>query len=127
MGDRTTRMRCRMSALPATVTLTNSTTQLGDVALVQWEAGLATGMLPEGANGRRPTMNYFNVSSSESSVFLMEPESDEGRKWLKQLRDMPSSRLKKIMRIREEIQKGTYETKDKWRVALDRLIRDLKS
>ncbi|HZV02638.1 MAG TPA: hypothetical protein VFF73_38380 [Planctomycetota bacterium] len=116
-----------MSALPATVTLTNSTTQLGDVALVQWEAGLATGMLPEGANGRRPTMNYFNVSSSESSVFLMEPESDEGRKWLKQLRDMPSSRLKKIMRIREEIQKGTYETKDKWRVALDRLIRDLKS
>jgi len=129
-----------MSALPATVTLTRSMMQLGDVALVQWEAGLEAGMLPEGANGRRPTMNYFNVSSSErpgwaggdgipstqGSLFLMEPESDEGRKWLKQLRDMPSSRLKKIMRIREEIQKGTYETKDKWRVALDRLIRDLR-
>ncbi len=65
-------------------------------------------------------------SFAESDVFLMEPESDEARKWLKQLREMPDVRLKKIMKIRAEIQKGKYETAAKWRVALDRLLEDLR-
>ena len=63
---------------------------------------------------------------SGSGVFLMEPESDEARKWLKQLREMPDVRLKKIMKLRAEIQKGKYETAAKWRVALDRLLEDLR-
>jgi hypothetical protein len=102
----------------------SSTTLLGDVALVQWEAGLI-GLLPEGANGRRPTMNRVSNDVFESGVFLMEPESKEAKKWLKQLREMPDVRLKKIMRIRAEIAKGTYETAAKWRIALDRLLQEM--
>ena len=97
---------------------------LGDVALVQWEAG-TTGALPERANGRRPTMNRAWNQLDESGVFLMEPESPEAKKWLKQLREMPDVRLKKIMKIRAEIAKGTYETNAKWRVAIDRLLQEL--
>lgn len=63
---------------------------------------------------------------ADSGIFLMEPESEEARKWLKQLRDMPDVRLKKIMKIRAEIAKGTYETAAKWRVALDRLLEELR-
>ena len=70
-----------------------------------------------------------DMSSNESGVFCMEPEralSDEQhRKWLKQLRDMPEVRLEKIMKIREQIAKGTYETAAKWQIALDRLMHDL--
>jgi hypothetical protein len=105
-------------------TVFSETKMLGDVALVQWEAGSA-GALPEGANGRRPTMNRVSNDLYESGVFLMEPESQEAKKWLKQLREMPDVRLKKIMRIRAEIAKGTYETAAKWRIALDRLIGEL--
>ena len=70
-------------------------------------------------------MNRVSSSMYESGVFLMEPESDEARKWLKQLREMPDVRLKKIMKIRAEIAKGTYETAAKWRIALDRLLGEL--
>ena len=86
-------------------------------------------------------MNRFESSfqSSESGVFCMEPESRKsGRKntasgrasgqhgrWMQQLRDMPDVRLERIMKIRDEIKKGTYETEGKWRVALDRLLADL--
>jgi anti-sigma28 factor (negative regulator of flagellin synthesis) len=97
---------------------------LGDVALVQWESG-ATGTLPEGANGRRPTMNRVQ-NMSDSGVFLMEPESAEAKKWLRQLREMPDVRLARIMKIRAQIQKGTYETAAKWQVAIDRLIEELR-
>jgi hypothetical protein len=124
-----------MGACPVT---TERTMLLGDVALVQWEAG-TTGTLPEGAYGRRPTMKSRREpqpstaasrdpfsNSAESGLFLMEPRSDEARKWLRQLREMPDVRLKKIMKLRAEIQKGTYETAAKWRVALDRLLVDLR-
>jgi anti-sigma28 factor (negative regulator of flagellin synthesis) len=75
-------------------------------------------------------MNRFEVSSSESGVFCMEPKSvpstaGDNSKWLKQLREMPDVRLKKIMKIREEIRKGTYETASKWRRAVSRMIEDL--
>ncbi|MEZ0227900.1 MAG: flagellar biosynthesis anti-sigma factor FlgM [Planctomycetota bacterium] len=70
-------------------------------------------------------MNRVSNDVFESGVFLMEPESAEAKKWLKQLRDMPDVRLKKIMRIRAEIAKGTYETGAKWRIALDRLLQEM--
>lgn len=70
-------------------------------------------------------MNRVSNDLLESGVFLMEPESAEAKKWLKQLREMPDVRLKKIMKIRAEIAKGTYETSAKWRVAIDRLLHEL--
>lgn len=73
----------------------------------------------------RVASDMFQSDVYESGVFLMEPESAEAKKWLKQLREMPDVRLKKIMRIRAEIAKGTYETAAKWRIALDRLIGEL--
>jgi hypothetical protein len=105
-------------------TISDTTLMLGDVALAQREAG-SPGTLPEGANVRRPTMNRVSNDLYESGVFLMEPESAEAKKWLKQLREMPDVRLKKIMRIRAEISKGTYETAAKWRIALDRLLQEM--
>jgi anti-sigma28 factor (negative regulator of flagellin synthesis) len=63
---------------------------------------------------------------SDSGVFLMEPESAEAKKWLRQLREMPDVRLARIMKIRAQIQKGTYETAAKWQVAIDRLIEELR-
>lgn len=90
---------------------------------------------PEGVAERRPTMNRFESSyrSSESGVFCMEPTkksnantaSDDQARWLKQLRELPDVRLKKVMKIREQISKGTYETEAKWKVALERLMEDL--
>ena len=71
-----------------------------------------------------------NSDNSSSGVFCMEPKkkevtTDQHRRWMKQLREMPEVRLKKIMKIRAEIAKGTYETEAKWRVALERLLEDL--
>ena len=75
-------------------------------------------------------MNRFDTAfnRSESGVFCMEPKgvpSSDHAKWLKQLREMPDVRLKKIMKIREEIRKGTFETAAKWRTAVSRMIEDL--
>jgi hypothetical protein len=88
---------------------------------------------PEGVHVRRQTaMNRLDFSNSDSGVFCMERKAEttnleQHRKWLKQLRDMPEVRLKKIMKIRAEIAKGTYETEAKWRIALDRLREDLSN
>jgi hypothetical protein len=89
---------------------------------------------PEEANVRRPIMNRFVVGNTEGTQgananTCMERASlnpEQQRRWLKQLREMPDVRLKKIMKIRSEIAKGTYETEAKWRVALERLLEDLR-
>lgn len=76
-------------------------------------------------------MKRFDFDGSSSGTFCMEPvkapvNEDQHKRWLKQLREMPEVRLNKIMKIRAEIAKGTYETDAKWRVALDRLLEDLR-
>ncbi|MBI3722545.1 flagellar biosynthesis anti-sigma factor FlgM [bacterium] len=78
-------------------------------------------------------MNRFDSTrSSDSGVFCMEPQEKRGeprdaeqRRWLKLLRELPDVRSKKVMQIREQIARGTYETDAKWRVAIDRLLEDL--
>lgn len=88
-------------------------------------------------------MKRFDTSfgGEESGVFVLDrPERDDGafgtgrssredeaRGWLAKLRALPPVRLAKVMKIREQIARGTYETEAKWRVAIERLLEDLRS
>lgn len=71
----------------------------------------------------------------ESGVFVLDPRDarvdgdagkSEARAWLKRLRELPPVRLAKVLKVREEIAKGSYETEEKWRVAIDRLLEELR-
>jgi hypothetical protein len=44
----------------------------------------------------------------------------------KNLRELPENQYTRLMRIRDEIQRGTYETKAKWGIALGRVIDALR-
>jgi hypothetical protein len=75
-------------------------------------------------------MNRFD--GDESGVFVLDPrearadEIETARDWLKKLRELPEVRLAKVLKVREEIAKGTYETEEKWRIAVDRLLEELR-
>jgi hypothetical protein len=78
----------------------------------------------------------------ESGVFVLDPrearvggdagrddvnrDQTEARAWLKKLRELPPVRLAKVLKVREEIAKGTYESEEKWRIAIDRLLEELR-
>jgi anti-sigma28 factor (negative regulator of flagellin synthesis) len=120
--------------------------RLGDVALVRPSSHGTSprSEAPEGVDGRRPTMNRLDFSKSDSGVFCLEPKAakkkttrrmarpvetqvnENEQDVMKTLREMPEDRLRRIMKIRDEIAKGTYETADKWRVAMDRLINEAR-
>jgi hypothetical protein len=87
------------------------------------------------------TMKSFD--GDESGVFLMErrvgdesgefgylnsegKRDAEARAWLKKLRDLPPVRLAKVLKIREQIAKGSYETPERWNVAIDRLLEEIR-
>jgi hypothetical protein len=79
-------------------------------------------------------MNRF--SGDESGVYVLDQRSESGegldafesdptRVWLRKLRDLPPVRLAKVLRVRDEIARGTYETEERWRIAIDRLMEEL--
>ena len=92
----------------------------------------------------------FTVASSDSGVFLLDPEDrallkacreacrkQEGteahtreagityRRFLKIARELPAVRLEKVMRIRRMIAKGNYITEEKLQATVDRLLEAL--
>jgi hypothetical protein len=71
-------------------------------------------------------------SCEESGVFVVDPTACHEKREpqvpepLRALRSLSAERLTRILRIREEIAQGTYETEEKWRTVLDCMMYDLR-
>ena len=51
----------------------------------------------------------------------------EVQKWLDLLKKIPDCREEKIKRIKEEIKRGTYATKEKLKIACKKLLEEISS
>lgn len=83
---------------------------------------------------------YGSTSSSDSGVFLLDPEdrallracadactreekeAEAHRRFLKLARELPAVRLQKVMAIRRMIASGDYVTEEKLQATVDRLL-----